>query len=1037
MGSGAGENGWAERRPVLFPFLLSLFWPALSEQIRYRIREEMPGGSVVGNLAKDLGLSVLELPTRKLRVSSEKPYFTVSAESGELLVSSRLDREQICGKKSACALEFEAVAENPLNFYHVNVEIEDINDHMPKFTQNSFELQISESTLPGTRFILEVAEDADIGLNSLQNYKLSLSPSFSLINKEKQDGSKYPELTLEKPLDREQQGYHRLVLTALDGGDPPLSGTTELRIQVTDANDNPPVFHQDVYRVSLRENVPPGTAVLQVSATDQDEGVNSQITYSFYRTGQVFDVNSKSGEITTLRTLDFEEIKKYSIVVEGRDGGGLVAQCTVEINIQDENDNSPEVTFHTLVENILENAVPGTLIALIKIHDQDSGENGEVNCRLEGEVPFQIISSSKNSYKLVTDGTLDREQTPEYNVTITATDRGKPPLSASISVTLHITDVNDNAPVFQQASYVVHVAENNPPGASIAQVSASDPDLGPNGRVSYSIVASDLEPRALSSYVSVSAQSGVVLAQRAFDHEQLRAFELTLQARDQGSPALSANASLRVLVGDRNDNAPRVLYPALGPDGSALFDTVPRAAQPGYLVTKVVAVDADSGHNAWLSYHVLQASEPGLFSLGLRTGEVRTARALGDRDAARQRLLVAVRDGGQPPLSATATLLLVFADSLQEALPDLGDHPAPSEPQAELQFYLVVALALISVLFLLAVILAIALRLRSSSSPAAWGCFQPGLCVKSGPGVPPNYSEGTLPYSYNLRKKEPKESACRESIPKKIRSETTMAAPRNRPHHTALVLLCLFLGRLWEIRASQIHYSVPEETEKGYIVGNISKELGLEPRELAERGVRIVSRGRTQLFALNPRSGSLVTAGRIDREELCAQSTRCLVNFKVLVEDRVQLYGIEIEVTDINDNAPKFQTENLEVKINEIAAPGTRYPLPEAVDRDVGLNSLQSYQLSPSHHFSLDVQTGDDGTINPELVLERALDREEEAAHHLVLTASDSGDPRRSSTVHIQVTVLDTNDNAPVFAQPIYRVKVPEDVPQGTRLLTM
>ncbi|XP_049564632.1 protocadherin gamma-B5 isoform X36 [Orcinus orca] len=750
MGSGAAERGWAERRPVLFPFLLSLFCLALSEQIRYRIPEEMPEGSVVGNLAKDLRLSVHELPTRKLRVSSEKPYFTVSSESGELLVSSRLDREQICGKKPACALEFEAVAENPLNFYHVSVEIEDVNDHTPKFMQNSFELQISESTLPGTRFILEVAEDADIGLNSLQTYKLSLSPSFSLINKEKQDGSKYPELVLEKPLDREQQGYHRLVLTASDRGDPPLNGTTELRIQVTDANDNPPVFSQDVYRVSLGENVPPGTTVLQVSATDQDEGVNSEITYSFYRTGQVFGLNSKNGEITTLNTLDFEEIKEYSIVVEGRDGGGLVAQCTVEINIQDENDNRPDVTFHSLVEMILENAVPGTLIALIKIHDRDSGENGEVNCRLEGEVPFQIISSSKNSYKLVTDGTLDREQTPEYNVTITATDKGKPPLSTSTSVTLHITDVNDNAPVFHQTSYVVHVAENNPPGASIAQVSASDPDLGPNSHISYSIVASDLEPRALSSYVSVSAQSGVVFAQRAFDHEQLRAFELTLQARDHGSPALSTNVSLRVLVGDLNDNAPRVLYPALGPDGSALFDTVPRAAQPGYLVTKVVAVDADSGHNAWLSYHVLQASEPGLFSVGLRTGEVRTARALGDRDAARQRLLVAVRDGGQPPLSATATLLLVFADSLQEALPDLSDHSEPTDPQAELQFYLVVALALISVLFLLAVILAVALHLRHSSSPAAWGCFQPGVCVKSGPVVPPNYSEGTLPYSYNL-----------------------------------------------------------------------------------------------------------------------------------------------------------------------------------------------------------------------------------------------------------------------------------------------
>ncbi|XP_037365006.1 protocadherin gamma-B5-like [Talpa occidentalis] len=751
LGRGAGEKSWAERRPALFPLLLSLFCRALSEPVGYRIPEELPQGSVVGNLAKDLGLSVQELPTRKLRVSPEKPYFAVSAESGELLVSSRLDREQICGKQPACALEFEAVAENPLNFYHVNVEIEDINDHTPKFTQNSFELQISESTLPGTRFILEVAEDADIGLNSLQNYKLSLSPSFSLINKKKQDGSKYPELVLEKPLDREQQSYYHLVLTALDGGEPPLSGTTELQIQVTDANDNAPVFNQEVYRVSLPENVPPGTTVMQVSATDKDEGINSEITYSFHRTRHTFGLNSKSGVITTLRTIDFEEIKEYSLVVEGRDGGGLVAQCTVEISIQDENDNSPEITFHSLLEMIVENAVSGTIIALIKTHDQDAGENGEVNCRLEGEVPFQIISSSKNSYKLVVEGTLDREQTPEYNITIIATDRGKPPLSSSKSVTLHITDVNDNAPVFQQAFYLVHVMENNSPGASIAQVSASDRDLGQNGHVSYSIVGSDLSPQALSSYVSVNAQSGVVFAQRAFDHEQLRTFELTVQARDQGAPPLSANASLRVLVGDRNDNAPRVLYPALGPDGSALFDTVPRAAQPGYLVTKVVAVDADSGHNAWLSYHVLQASEPGLFSLGLRTGEVRTARALGDRDAARQRLLVAVRDGGQPALSATATLHLVFADSLQEALPDLSDQPEPSDPQAELQFYLVLALALISVLFLLAVILAIALRLRHSSSPSAWGCFRPGLCVKSGPSVvPPNYMEGTLPYSYNL-----------------------------------------------------------------------------------------------------------------------------------------------------------------------------------------------------------------------------------------------------------------------------------------------
>ncbi|KAK2116784.1 hypothetical protein P7K49_003670 [Saguinus oedipus] len=754
MKASAGRRRLVQWLQVLLPFLLSLFPGALPDQIRYSIPEELAKNSVVGNVAKDLGLSVRDLPARRLRISAEKEYFTVNPDSGDLLVGDRIDREQICGKQPLCILDFDTVAENPLNIFHIAVIVQDINDNTPLFKHSKIDLKIVESTKPGTTFPLDPALDSDVGPNSLQRYHLNDNEYFDLAEKQTPDGRKYPELILKHSLDREEHIFHQLVLTALDGGDPPQSGRTQILIQVTDANDNPPVFSQDVYRVTLREDVPPGFFVLQVTATDDDEGINAEITYSFHNVDEqvkrFFNLNEKTGEIKTKDDLDFEIANSYTLTIEAKDPGDLAAHCIIQVEILDENDCAPEVIVTSVFTPLPEDSPPGTIIALIKTRDRDSGENGEVYCQVLGNAKFILKSSSKNYYKLVTDGALDREETPEYNLTITATDGGKPPLSSSIIVILHISDINDNAPVFQQNSYMVHVAENNPPGASVAQISASDPDLGPNGQVSYSIVASDLEPQELLSYVSVSAQSGVVFAQRGFDHEQLRAFEVTLQARDHGSPALSANVSLRVLVGDLNDNAPRVLYPALGPDGSALFDMVPRAAEPGYLVTKVVAVDADSGHNAWLSYHVLQASEPGLFSLGLRTGEVRTARALGDRDAARQRLLVAVRDGGQPPLSATATLHLIFADSLQEVLPDLSDPLEPSDPQAELQFYLVVALALISVLFLLAVILAISLRLRSSSRADNWGCFQPGLSSKPGPGVLPNYSEGTLPYSYNL-----------------------------------------------------------------------------------------------------------------------------------------------------------------------------------------------------------------------------------------------------------------------------------------------
>ncbi|XP_008567692.1 PREDICTED: protocadherin beta-8 [Galeopterus variegatus] len=728
----AGGKLTCRQRQVLFFFLLlGLSLAGNAEPRRYSVVEETEGSSFVTSLAKDLGLEQRELSRRGVRVISKgnKLHLQLDQETGDLLLNQKLDREELCGQTEPCVLRFQVLLVSPLEFFQAELQVIDINDHSPVFLDKEMLLKVSESSPPGTTFPLKNAQDLDVGRNNIENYVISPNSYFRVLTRKRSDGRKYPELVLDKALDREEEPELRLTLTAQDGGSPPRSGATQVYIEVVDVNDNAPEFEQPFYRVRIPEDSPIGFLIVTVSATDVDIGVNGEISYSLFQASdevsKTFEINPSTGEIRLKKQLDFETIQSYEVNIEARDAGSFSGKCIVLTEVMDVNDHAPEVTMSSFTSPIPENS-PETVVAVFSVSDLDSEENGKISCSIQDNLPFFLKSSVENFYTLLTEGALDREIRAEYNITITVTDLGTPRLKTEHSITVQVSDVNDNAPAFTQTSYTLFVRENNSPALHIGSVSATDRDSGANAQVTYSLLPTHDPQLALASLVSINADSGHLFALRSLDYEALRAFEFRVGAADRGSPALSSDALVRVVLLDDNDNAPFVLYPLQ--NGSApCTELLPRQAEAGYLVTKVVAVDGDSGQNAWLSYQLLKATEPGLFGVWAHNGEVRTARLLSERDAARHRLLVLVKDNGEPPLSATVTLHVLLVDGFSQPYLPLPEA-APEQAQADsLTVYLVIALASVTSLFLSSVLLLVAVRLcRRRGAVSEGRCSVPG-----------------------------------------------------------------------------------------------------------------------------------------------------------------------------------------------------------------------------------------------------------------------------------------------------------------------
>ncbi|XP_023607826.1 protocadherin alpha-13 isoform X9 [Myotis lucifugus] len=733
------RRGGPGTRRLLFSLLLLAAWKTGSGQVHYSVPEEAKHGTFVGRIAQDLGLELAELVPRLFRVASKGrgDLLEVNLQNGILFVNSRIDREELCGRSLECSIHLEVVVERPLQVFHVEVEVKDINDNPPVFPENKKRIIIAESRPPETRFPLDGASDADVGVNSALTYRMDPSDYFALDTQHNRQQTSSLSLVLRKSLDREEIQEHRLLLTATDGGKPELTGTVQLLITVLDVNDNAPEFDKFIYKVNVLENAFNGTLVFKLNATDPDDGINGDIIYSFRRPVSpavlnAFIINPNSGEIRTKGKLDFEEEKFYEISVEAVDQGNIpmAGHCTILVEILDINDNAPEVAITSLSLPVPEDAQVGTVIALVSVSDRDSGTNGQVTCLLTPHVPFKLVSTFKNYYSLVLDSALDRESMSDYSVVVTARDGGSPSLSATASLAVEVADVNDNAPLFAQPEYTVFVKENNPPGCHIFTVSARDLDAQENALVSYSLVERRVGERALSSYVSVHAESGKVYALQPLDHEELELLQFQVSARDAGVPPLGSNVTLQVFVLDENDNAPALLPPAPGGPGGAVSELVSRSVGAGHVVAKVRAVDADSGYNAWLSYELLPAAGGARspFRVGLYTGEISTTRALDEADSPRQRLLVLVKDHGESALMATATVLLSLVDSGQAPKASSGMLAGVTGPEVALldvNVYLIIAICAVSSLLVLSLLLYTALR--CSTPPTEGGC---------GPGKP-------------------------------------------------------------------------------------------------------------------------------------------------------------------------------------------------------------------------------------------------------------------------------------------------------------
>lgn len=555
-------------RPLLFILLLMFSYfsrtIAAAEYVsEFEVSEGVQIGYQIGFIGEsihgvDSGPPYLIVPVPGSAIDTD---LLIDDKTGEIRTKALLDRE----KRASYSLVAIPISGKNIR---VVVRVIDENDNAPTFPTPFMNIEFPENTPRDVKRTLNPARDLDLGRYNTQRYNIisgNINNAFRLSSHRERDGVLYLDLQINGFLDRETTPSYSLVIEALDGGVPPLKGQMTVNITILDVNDNQPVFNQSRYFATVPENATVGTSVLQVYATDADADNNGLIEFSINRRQsdkeQMFTIDSKTGLISVNKPLDFETKEQHELVVMAKDHGEQTLETTafVSIRVTDVNDNQPTINVIFLSDDatpkISESAEPGEFVARISVNDPDSKtEYSNVNVSLSGgDGHFELATHDNIIYIVIVSKRLDREMQPNYTLSVVATDQGNPPLHASKTIYLKVTDVNDNAPVFEKEVYRANVMEVSDPGTSVIQVVAIDSDEGNNSAVTYALVDT---PDTHSQWFQIDPHTGLITTKSRIDCETEPVPQLTVMARDNGVPPLSSTATVLVTIHDINDNEP-------------------------------------------------------------------------------------------------------------------------------------------------------------------------------------------------------------------------------------------------------------------------------------------------------------------------------------------------------------------------------------------------------------------------------------------------------------------------------------------------